>query len=78
MTNGIRALTGAPVFTYSLDEDTDSAQDFWDGLKASDNLDWLMGVYTVGWKFKNEWELMNHHYYSLISVFQLKNSTAEV
>jgi hypothetical protein len=78
MTNGIRALTGAPVFTYTLEEEDDTSQDFWDGLKAADDLDWLMGVYTVGWRWRNDWELQNHHYYSLISVFELKNSTAEL
>ena len=31
MTNGIRALTGAPVFTYTLDEDSDAVE-MWQSL----------------------------------------------
>lgn len=36
MTNGIRALIGSPVFTYTLDEEENQQDDFWQSLYYSD------------------------------------------
>jgi hypothetical protein len=79
MTNGIRALVGSPVFTYYLDDEEaeENAEAFWNGIKAADDLGWLMGVYTWGWKMYNENSLQNDHYYHLISAFSLRDRTRE-
>lgn len=37
MTNGIRALTGSPVFTYTVSEEEDQ-DSFWESLKYVDKL----------------------------------------
>lgn len=37
-----------------------------------------MGAYTQGFQFFNDYKLQNEHYYSLISVFDLKDYSAPV
>ena len=75
MENGFRVLIGPPVFNYKTSDDDASAQDVFDLLKAANDLDYLLGAGNDG--STNACGLVSSHSYSLISAFELTDSSVE-
>jgi hypothetical protein len=80
--NGIRALTGVPVFDYIASEfstnDSDM-DDMWDLLVEADANDYILGAgtYGAGDSFSNYCGVAQSHAYSIISVFTMEDSDEE-
>lgn len=73
--NGLRALTGAPVFTYDTDEQK-SAYDTWKLLKEAEESNYLATTATIdptvlSDEYFNDCGIANNHAFSIISVFSV-------
>lgn len=70
--NGIRALTGVPVFEYYKEDLVNmNPDDIWEMFHLNDQLDYIMtsGTFGESDKTQNECGIANGHAYSLISAF---------
>jgi hypothetical protein len=77
--NGLRALTGSPVFTYKTKEITD-AHESWLQLKEADENNYLMTSATIDPNADtdqnvNECGIANNHAFSILSVFSINDDT---
>lgn len=75
MANGIRALTGVPVFeyfTWNIWYDY-QLQEAFDRLKQGEQMGYIMGISTGGSgdQFRNDCGIAERHAYSVISAFEM-------
>lgn len=76
--NGIRSLTGIPVFNYYMEDETDYTTTF-ATLKAANDLDYILTTGTYGSDTStNACGIVAGHAYSLISVFELTDTSGNV
>lgn len=79
ITTGLRALTGAPVFTYYSSEINTNAQSnaLWDLMAEGEAKGYLMGAGTDGGgndQVQNSCGIGMSHAYSVMSAFQLTSN----
>lgn len=68
--NGIRSITGAPVFTYYPEDHT--AAEMFTMMNEANNLDYIMGAGTYGADtYTNDCGVVAGHAYSVIEAFEL-------
>ena len=74
--NGIRALTGVPVYEYySEDLANRDPDEIWEVFKVADDLDYIITSGTFGKDTTlNKCGIANGHAFSLISVFTFKDA----
>ena len=76
--NGIRALTGVPVFEYYSEEfesDTSDFEAMWNLLKDADSKNYIMSAGTLGDgddTQRNDCGIAKSHAYAIMSVFTMK------
>jgi hypothetical protein len=73
--NGIRALTGAPVYEYFTEDLVNREPDeIWETFRVADDLDYILTAGTFGSDDSlNSCGIANGHAFSLISVFNFKD-----
>ena len=82
MTNGIRALTGVPVFEYWAEEITgrDAMNEAFERLAAAEAAGYIMAATTAGDgddSVANECGIAKSHAYSIISAFTMTDAAGE-
>ena len=82
--NGLRALTGAPVFNYKVSNlqsthNLNAAQTF-DLIKAGENANYPMGASTTGSSDQvfNDCGIAKGHAYSMISAFTMTDASGTI
>jgi calpain-15 len=82
--SGLRALTGAPTFTYSISDVGSSSgysiSETFDLIAAGESVDYIMGASTAGSSDSvfNDCGIAAGHAYSIITSFEMTDSSSTV